>query len=75
MEKKIEDNDLEKVTGGGIIAIDPRVLNPNLVPGFFNCPTCGMPLAADKGTTSGMCPYCGENIVVEDFNKKDIRII
>lgn len=27
-----------------------------------NCPTCGMPVAAEAGVTSGTCPYCGEAI-------------
>ncbi len=26
------------------------------------CPTCGMPVAAEAGTTSGTCPYCGDPI-------------
>lgn len=26
------------------------------------CPTCGMPVAAEPGVTSGTCPYCGDPI-------------
>jgi len=26
------------------------------------CPTCGMPVAAEEGVTSGTCPYCGDPI-------------
>ena len=69
MEKKIEDKDLEKVTGGRIIEIfDIEFVNDGSLT-LFNCNDCGMLLAADKGTTSGVCPYCGNNIVVDDPNK------
>ncbi len=72
MEKKIKDKELEKVTGGGfrINPLDrdtnPALNNNNVF--FVTCTTCGTHLAADKGTTSGTCPYCGENIVVDDPN-------
>ena len=26
------------------------------------CPTCGMPVAANLGTNQGTCPYCGNAI-------------
>ena len=84
MEKKLKDNDLEKVTGGGV-GTDPlgRDTNPafknNNYINYGTCTTCGMPLLADKGTTLETCPFCGENIVEDDpnnngqqFNQKTI---
>ena len=68
MEKKLKDNDLEKVTGGRIIEIIGRDFVNDGSFTVFSCDTCGMPLAADKGTTSGLCPYCGEITVVDDSN-------
>ena len=29
---------------------------------YGECPTCGMPVAAEAGVTSGTCPYCGDPI-------------
>ena len=49
MEKKLKDNDLEKVTGGGV-GTDPlgRDTNPafknNNYINYGTCTTCGMPL-------------------------------
>ena len=34
--------------------------NPDTQQG--ECPTCGMPVAAEAGVTSGTCPYCGDPI-------------
>ena len=46
------------------------------------CPTCGMPVAAEAGTTSGTCPYCGEPIPPNDSGQggtpedpKNVRIL
>ena len=39
-----------------------------------NCPTCGMPVAAEPGVTSGTCPYCGDPISSQppdDFSQID----
>ena len=36
-----------------------------------NCPTCGMPVAAEEGVTSGTCPYCLETIPAP-INLEDI---
>ena len=39
-----------------------------------NCPTCGMPVAAEPGVTSGTCPYCGDPIPPQspdDFSQID----
>ena len=33
-----------------------------------NCPTCGMPVAAEPGVTSGTCPYCGDPIPADPTN-------
>ena len=29
---------------------------------YGECPTCGQPVAAQPGVTSGTCPYCGNAI-------------
>ena len=39
-----------------------------------SCPTCGMPVAAEPGVTSGTCPYCGDPIPPQspdDFSQID----
>jgi endogenous inhibitor of DNA gyrase (YacG/DUF329 family) len=36
-----------------------------------NCPTCGMPVAAEAGVTSGTCPYCGEAIPAQPASTFD----
>ena len=41
-------------------ALSQNNANANIVTG--NCPTCGMPVAAEEGTTGGTCPYCGDPI-------------
>ncbi len=35
------------------------------------CPTCGMPVEAEAGTTSGTCPYCGDPIPPDTDNGYD----
>ena len=62
---------------------------PAAVDGYDNrsvevgeCPTCGMPVAANIGTTSGICPYCGNSIppgtpyeIVPPEHGQNVRII
>lgn len=43
----------------------------NIVTG--NCPTCGMPVAAEAGVTSGTCPYCS-NAIPADKPAKAIGV-
>lgn len=33
-----------------------------------DCPTCGMPVAAEKDAQSGTCPYCGNPIPASPSN-------
>lgn len=38
------------------------------------CPTCGMPVVAEQGVSTGTCPYCGEPIPADppiDFGEND----
>jgi predicted RNA-binding Zn-ribbon protein involved in translation (DUF1610 family) len=34
---------------------------------YSECPSCGQPVAANIGVTSGTCPHCGNAIPAKNF--------
>lgn len=56
---------------GTTMCFRPSAVDTNKNTQMATCPTCGMPVAADEGTTSGQCPYCGDWIPKDQSNDSD----
>ena len=66
----------------GTMCFRPSAVNHDRDIQQTTCPTCGMPVAAEAGTTSGTCPYCGEPIPPDSPDgfgntdpSRDVRIL
>lgn len=41
----------------------------------FKCPHCGADLTVEEGRSTLFCQYCGGKLVLDEFDKKTVRII
>ena len=57
-KRELTPEEMNRVSGG--TAEDDKSINRGQV--MIDCPTCGQPVAAASGVTSGICPHCGNAI-------------